>query len=206
MHCDNWECPIPPVPNCYLDRDVCDNATEWCMVETHEKWGQWAMGQNGATPEFGVEERCGQHYDDLINKSAEELNLDASKVDELRSSRNAICNSTRVGVTAGMQLTDQLADSSGYRTWMPSRGKCVKYRQEGQSCIQTQSRTGSFKGTRGGHPWIVSFDEGNATGVGNPFYVPYETSVKMWRVDLSEPDLRFYDVKNPKASHNDVHL
>ena len=477
MHCDNWECPIPPVPNCYLDRDVCDNATEWCMVETHEKWGQWAMGQNGATPEFGVEERCGQHYDDLINKSAEELNLDASKVDELRSSRNAICNSTRVGVTAGMQLTDDLVNSSGYRTWMPSRGKCVKYRQEGQSCIQTQSRTGSFKGTfirrasvvggkfagggsmdrplacapglvctgpdfevmpstcvkerpanlcyagpwwdssrcprtqvewydtqagmnrswaiealrsslilypgevdhassctfwqsphvaaardsmyeiigalwpshllgpypskkavednlwkvgdinlleltteychqesdnddkkhspvskalatagkwasrpnllwslihfvmhnqpapmprmaveasqalathlsenfwcndcrgfftigilsaygmppdvadgeaharywnlghnvasehvattRGGHPWIVSFDEANATGVGNPFYVPYETSVKMWRVDLSEPDLRFYDVKNPKASHNDVHL
>merc|ERR1712014_307108 len=89
------------------------------------------------------------HYDDLITKSAEELNLDASKVDELRSSRNAICNSTTVGVTAGMQLTDQLADSSGYRTWMPSRGKCVKYRQEGQSCIQTQPPFGA-----------LSFEEG----------------------------------------------
>merc|ERR1712232_415643 len=55
--------------------------------------------------------------------------------------------STRVNVTAGMQLTDGLVNSSGYLTWMPSRGKCVKYRQEGQSCIQTQSRTGSFKGT-----------------------------------------------------------
>jgi len=60
--------------------------------------------------------------------------------------------------------------------------------------------------TRGGHPWIVSFDEGQAQGVGNPYYMPYETSVKMWRVEVSEPDLRFYDAKNAKASHNDVHL
>merc|ERR1712187_350710 len=129
------------------DRDVCDKETEWCMVETHEKWGQWAMGQDGNTPEFGVEDRCGKYYDDLIENSAKDLGLDASTVEKLHSSRNAICNSTRVNVTAGMNLTDSLVNSSGYRTWMPSRGKCVKYRQEGQSCIQTQSRTGSFKGT-----------------------------------------------------------
>merc|ERR1711988_120612 len=93
MTCDNWECPIPQVPNCYVDRDACDNETEWCMVETHEKWGQWAMGQNGNTPEFGVEERCGQHYYDLIEKSAEDLGLDSSTIEKLHSSRNAICNS-----------------------------------------------------------------------------------------------------------------
>merc|ERR1712039_1009576 len=60
--------------------------------------------------------------------------------------------------------------------------------------------------TRGGHPWIVSFAEGQEKEVGNPYYMPYETSVKMWRVDLSEPDLSLYDAKNPEASHNDVHL
>jgi len=447
------------------------------MVETHEKWGQWAMGQYGNTPEFGVEERCGTQYEEVINMSHEILNLDQETVDKLRASRNAICNSTTVGVTAGMALTDGLATSSGFKTWMPSRGKCVKYRQEGQSCIPTQNHTGPFKGTfirrasvvgrafagggsldrplacapglvctgpdyevlpstcvkqrpanlcyagpwwdssrcprtqvewydtqggmnrswaiealrsslilypgevdhassctfwnsphvaeaiesmyaiigalwpshivgpypslkamkehlwkvddinlpdltekhchketdgeekkhsavsyalatagkwasrpnllwslihfvmhnqpapmpqraveasqalathlsenfwcndcrgfftigvlstygmppdvadgeaharywnlghnvasehvattRGGHPWIVSFDEGQAQGVGNPYYMPYETSVKMWRVEVSEPDLRFYDAKNAKASHNDVHL
>jgi hypothetical protein len=110
------------------------------MVETHEKWGQWAMGQYGNTPEFGVEERCGKHYDDVITSSAVNLSLNESMVEKLRSSRNAICNSTRVNVTAGMELTDGLVNSSGYLTWMPSRGKCVKYRQEGESCIQMQNR------------------------------------------------------------------
>merc|ERR1711988_933624 len=96
------------------------------------------MGQNGYTPDF---DHCGEEYEQLI------LAADATFTEDLNESRNAMCNSTQVGATAGYMLVDDLADSSGYRTWMPSRGKCVKYRQEGQSCIQTQSRTGSFKGT-----------------------------------------------------------
>jgi len=147
MTCDNWECPIPRVPNCYVERDACDPETEWCMVETHEKWGQWAMGQYGNSPDFDVEGHCGTYYDDIINRSARNLSLDPATIDKLRESRNAMCNSTTLGVTAGMALVDGLADSTGFLTWMPSRGKCVKYRQEGQSCIPTQNSTGPFKGT-----------------------------------------------------------
>jgi hypothetical protein len=37
--------------------------------------------------------------------------------------------------------------------------------------------------TRGGHPWINELREAHAAGVGNPFFVPYETSVEMWRME-----------------------
>lgn len=33
--------------------------------------------------------------------------------------------------------------------------------------------------------------------------MPYETSVKMWRVESSEQDILFYDAKNPEASHGE---
>merc|ERR1712113_1273549 len=102
MTCDNWECPIPRVPNCYVERDACDPETEWCMVETHEKWGQWAMGQYGNSPDFDVEGHCGTYYDDIINRSARNLSLDPATIDKLRESRNAMCNSTTLGVTAGI--------------------------------------------------------------------------------------------------------
>lgn len=35
--------------------------------------------------------------------------------------------------------------------------------------------------TRGGHPWIVPL----ADGIGNPFYLPYNTSKNMWHVSTS---------------------
>merc|ERR1712157_536857 len=101
----------------------------------------------GNSPDFDVEGHCGTYYDDIINRSARNLSLDPATIDKLRESRNAMCNSTTLGVTAGMALVDGLADSTGFLTWMPSRGKCVKYRQEGQSCIPTQNSTGPFKGT-----------------------------------------------------------
>jgi len=135
MHCDNWECPIPQVKNCYVDRNACLE-DEWCMVETHEKWGQWAMGQNGHTPDF---DHCGEEYEQLI------LEADATFTEDLNESRNAMCNSTQVGATAGYMLVDDLSTTNGYLTWMPSRGKCVKYRQEGESCVPTQSSTGAFQ-------------------------------------------------------------
>lgn len=52
MTCDNWQCPVPKVVDCYRDRSACA-ADEWCMVITHEKWGAWAMGKDGHTPNFG---------------------------------------------------------------------------------------------------------------------------------------------------------
>jgi len=135
MHCDNWECPIPQVKNCYTDRSACAD-DEWCMVETHEKWGQWAIGRHGHTPDF---DHCGEEYENLI------LAANASDQHDLNESRNAICNSTRVNATAGYMLIDDLANTGGYLTWMPSRGKCVKYRQEGESCVPTQKSNGAFQ-------------------------------------------------------------
>merc|ERR1712061_591288 len=131
MRCENWECPIPPVPNCYLDRDVCIEGKEWCMVETHEKWGQWAMGASGNTPDF---DHCGDEYHWLIG-NASQLDLPEDQLQDLSKSRDAICQSSKVGVASGYELVDGLAGTMGYNTWMPSRGKCVRFRQEGESCI-----------------------------------------------------------------------
>jgi len=144
MHCDNWECPIPPVPNCYIDRGVCDSKTEWCMVETHEKWGAWALGSSGHTPDF---DHCGDEYHTLIRNATKELDLPLHEIKALHESRNSICQSKTVGVASGYHLVDELADSKGSHTWIPSRGKCVRYRQEGESCIPTESSVGPFSHT-----------------------------------------------------------
>jgi len=113
------------------------------MVETHEKWGQWAMGASGNTPDF---ERCGDEYHWLIG-NASQLGLPEDQLQDLNESRDAICQSSKVGVASGYELVDGLAGTMGYKTWMPSRGKCVRFREEGESCIPTETGTGPFNHT-----------------------------------------------------------
>ncbi|CAE7681677.1 KHSRP [Symbiodinium sp. CCMP2592] len=136
MTCDNWECPIPPVVDCYLDRSAC-RADEWCMVITHEKWGAWAMGKNGHTPNF---ELCGDKYYAEIEEIASKGNVRNVTVEALKLSRDRICGSSMVGVANGIQLEGY----SETQLWKPSHGRCVKYRQEGQSCIPTLATHGRF--------------------------------------------------------------
>jgi len=42
--------------------------------------------------------------------------------------------------------------------------------------------------TRGGHPWINTIAKVQEKGLYNPFFVPYETSVAMWRVEGDDDD------------------
>lgn len=114
------------------------------MVETHEKWGGWAIGANGNTPDF---DHCGDEYQGLIANATEQLDLPESQLKNLQESRDAICQSNKVGVASGYDLVDGLADTRGFKTWVPSRGKCVRYRQEGESCIPTETAVGPFNHT-----------------------------------------------------------
>ncbi|CAE7453536.1 Khsrp, partial [Symbiodinium sp. CCMP2456] len=136
MHCDNWECPIPPVVDCYFDRNACA-ADEWCMVTTHEKWGSWAMGIGGHTPNFGL---CGESYYAEIEAIASQGDVENVTLEALKLTRDKICGSSTVGVANGVQLQNY----SKHRVWKTSRGRCVKYRLEGQSCIPTLS-SGRFR-------------------------------------------------------------
>lgn len=114
------------------------------MVETHEKWGGWAMGAAGNTPDF---EHCGDEYFWLIGNASQQRGVEESQVQDLYESRDAMCQSSKVGVASGYELVDGLAGTTGYKTWMPSRGKCVRFRQEGESCIPTETATGPFNHT-----------------------------------------------------------
>ena len=136
MTCDNWQCPVPKVVDCYRDRSACA-ADEWCMVITHEKWGAWAMGKDGHTPNF---DQCGQAYNEQIEAIEAQGNVNNATVDALKATRDAICGSSTVGVANGIQLHGMSEDN----LWKPSHGRCVKYRLEGQSCIPTLATTGSF--------------------------------------------------------------
>ena len=136
MTCDNWQCPVPKVVDCYRDRSACA-ADEWCMVITHEKWGAWAMGKDGHTPNF---DQCGQAYYEQIEAIASQGNVNNITVDALKATRDAICGSATVGVANGIQLHGLSEDA----LWKPSHGRCVKYRHEGESCIPTLSTQGRF--------------------------------------------------------------
>lgn len=140
MTCDNWQCPIPAVVDCYRDRSACAE-DEWCMVITHEKWGSWATGKKGHTPNF---EQCGEAYEKEIAAVAAAGNAGAGNagaaVAALRETRDAICGSSEVGVASGIKLVGL----SGDALWKPSHGRCVKYRRQGQSCVPTLSTQGRF--------------------------------------------------------------
>ena len=135
MQCDNWECPIPAVTDCYSDRNACAS-DEWCMVITHEKWGAWAVGKDGKTPNFEI---CDKSYTQSFEALAEELR-DNKTLAALKMTRDVICGGSVEGVANGIKLEGYTED----RLWRPSHGRCVKYRQKGQSCIPTLPTSGRF--------------------------------------------------------------
>ena len=66
-------------------------------------------------------------------------------LEALKLTRNKICGSSTVGVANGIQLQNY----SKHLVWKSSRGRCVKYRLEGQSCIPTLSSPGRFASSCG---------------------------------------------------------
>ena len=96
------------------------------MVITHEKWGAWAMGKNGHTPNF---EFCGSAYSAENDAIASQDDVSNITMEALKLTRDRICGSTTVGVANGHRAGRLF----GGGIWKPSHGRCVKYRQEGQS-------------------------------------------------------------------------
>merc|ERR1712227_839168 len=104
--------------------------------------------------------------------------VEASQALATHLSENFWCNDCRgfftIGILSAYGMPPDVADGEAH----------ARYWNLGHNVASEHVAT-----TRGGHPWIVSFDEGRAR-----------------RVGTSEQDIRFYDAKNPEASHNDVHL
>lgn len=49
LQCDSAICPPPAVRNCFMADDVC-RGDEWCLLEDQVKFGPWALGVAGETP------------------------------------------------------------------------------------------------------------------------------------------------------------
>ncbi|ODA84213.1 hypothetical protein RJ55_02731 [Drechmeria coniospora] len=124
LTCEDVFCPIPPRLDCYEQPGIC-SADEWCMIDIHEKWGQWAMNRDGTTPQW---EYCYNAADFVANSTDEAL----------ISSYNADCVASTVG-DYGIKLGPKI------EAWKPARGRCVKFRKEDQSCIGNPLEFGPFE-------------------------------------------------------------
>ena len=112
--CEDVYCPVPPRVDCYEQPGIC-SADEWCMIDIHEKWGQWAMNRDGSTPQSGY---CNEIADIAANSTDKAF----------LASYQQMCVDSTLG-DYGIQLGAKI------EAWKPARGTCVKYRTAEQSCI-----------------------------------------------------------------------
>jgi len=117
MRCDSIVCPNLNQVDCYASPDTCPTNT-WCMIDQHEKWGPWAMGSSPKSPIFQGKTIQAEY---CTPEKKAEIDAVTNPVDKaaLLKSWDDMCD---VGYTANINL------------WKPIRGRCVNYRQEGQSC------------------------------------------------------------------------
>jgi len=87
-------------------------------------------------------------------------------------SQNFYCNDCRGFFTIGVLSEYGLPPES------PDGEAHARYWNFGHNVASEHVAT-----TRGGHPWIDPLSESLAANVANPFYVPYGTSKRMWKVD-----------------------
>merc|ERR1711976_57763 len=93
------------------------------------------------------------------------------------SSENFWCNDCRgfftIGVLSVYGLPPSVTDGEAH----------ARYCNFGHNVASEHVAT-----TRGGHPWINTLAKVQEKGLYNPFFVPYETSVAMWRVANGDDD------------------
>lgn len=103
--------------------------------------------------------------------------VEASQALASHLSENFWCNDCRgfftIGVLSAYGLPPSAADGEAH----------ARYWNFGHNVASEHVAT-----TRGGHPWINTIAEVQEKGIYNPFYVPYATSVAMWRVEDDEDD------------------
>lgn len=139
MACDSVLCPVPAVPDCYnAPDDVPCAADEWCMLNHQELWDT-AAGLGGHTS-LSQMEFCTDfnfisveaYHEHLL--SAGETKLTPEQTTALFNSGVEICGGYD-GFSHGWAIKDVV------NAWRASRGRCVKYRQEHQSCIPEFAQT-----------------------------------------------------------------
>ena len=149
MECDSVMCPTPMVPDCYTTpEDAPCAADEWCMLNQQEVWSA-AAGAGGGTSlaqfEFCEEfqsaktstpELYHQHLQTAKNLTS--VTLEQSHA--LFKSANSRCGGSN-GMAYGIAI-----DSDTVDMWKGARGRCVKYRQEGQSCVPQMDNLMSSSG------------------------------------------------------------
>mmetsp|Transcript_24956 Transcript_24956/g.27909 ORF Transcript_24956/g.27909 Transcript_24956/m.27909 type:complete len:593 (-) Transcript_24956:44-1822(-) len=145
MHCESVFCPPPKVPDCYNDPSYCAS-DEWCMLNQQEVWKQ-ASGIGGGTPGFAF---CNKFFnssewttdsvDDyyrFVQQTIPDITQTAA-IDVYKSAKER-CNATD-GSSEGVNVVASLRPFYG----KGSRGRCVKYRQEGQSCVPQSVETNTM--------------------------------------------------------------
>lgn len=155
MQVDGVYFPEPARPDCFFDPTVC-NATEFCMADTHEKWGQWTELPDGGTPRQACVNSAYGGFTPPANTTQAKL---------LRATAPHMCSGIACLETDPTKCKGGPAGGAKYAPpfaaivtqawepglpnakpdiWKPSRGVCVHYRQRGESCYATHRGTGSF--------------------------------------------------------------
>merc|ERR1739848_106353 len=105
--------------------------------------------------------------------------VDASRALASHLSENFWCNDCRgfftIGVLSEYGLPPSVTDGEAH----------ARYWNFGHNVASEHVAT-----TRGGHPWINDLASAHDAGVSNPFFVPYETSVAMWRMAEDDDDFK----------------
>jgi len=143
LHCDDVQCPIPVIQDCYHSPNICDK-DEWCWTRQHEKWGAWAQGPTGKDGMYGHTPNpsyC-KKFVPAYNKAVEDGNMPEAQQVVLNSSRQLFC--------------PEASEVWGDLAWRPIHGQCTKYRTEEQSCLQKQEFMPPFVGLDGPR---FTFDE-----------------------------------------------
>jgi len=103
--------------------------------------------------------------------------VDASQALATHLSENFWCNDCRGFFTIGVLSVYGLPPD------VPNGEAHARYWNLGHNVASEHVAT-----TRGGHPWIV----GLGAKIGNPFYMPYETAAKMWRVASADSQAYYH--------------
>lgn len=142
LDCEAIECPKPKVPDCYVYPGQCE-PDEWCMLNQQQVW--IAGGAGGGSP-FGVKPFCEEFFKDSTISGTAEAYYQFKKsqdgfddITELQAQN--IWNSAKFscggidGKAHGITWVQSLDPTTNVDYAKGSRGRCVKYRAESQSCI-----------------------------------------------------------------------
>jgi hypothetical protein len=164
MDCDSVICPTPKVPDCYTEPGICEGksrrmvhlifnlsaslitspkANEWCMLNQQEVWiasgiegGSSIVQQEFCAAFFNSTEwnvaSVDAYFDHLANEK--QLNLTFETAKDLYDSAVKRCGGND-GMAYGITWNEKFDYAKG------SRGRCVKYRQENQSCVPQYAST-----------------------------------------------------------------